>query len=269
MLSDGRVTAPLVVAGRVAWASPHSPWRLGIAFDEAQVGASTRFVNDLLEAYPALTPAPRFPERIRLDAVVYLGAPPRHVVDFTRAEVDLLRAVASGASIEELLACFRGDRWPPIQTALYSLLSRQHLTLSRGAAVLSESWREILAQQESLHAAAALADVHAPTPPPGWARTPPPAAAARTGATVVAPVAAAPPVPAAAWRGPSEPARARASTRTPEAQSCYDRALAEASAGNTAAAVALLRRALALAPGDADIADALGKAAFTGRRPGR
>jgi hypothetical protein len=154
-LSDARVSVPLVVAARVAWTSAHAPWRLGIAFDEERLGASARFVGDLLEAYPSLTPAPRVPDRIPLDAMVYLAAPPRLVVDFTRDEVELLRAVASGARIDELLARFR-DRWPAIQTALYSLLSRQHLTLSRGAAVLPETWRKLLADLEGTLAAAEL-----------------------------------------------------------------------------------------------------------------
>jgi hypothetical protein len=167
-LSDARVRAPLVAAARVAWSSARSPFRVGIAFDEEQLPASGRFVRELAEAYPSLTPPPRVPDRIPLDAVVHLAAPPRLVVDFTRDEVDLLRAIASGARIDELLARFR-DRWPAIQTALYSLLARQHVSLSRGAAVLPEAWREILAHQEGVLAAGELADADAPTPPPGWA----------------------------------------------------------------------------------------------------
>lgn len=253
-LSDARVSAPLTVAGRVAWASAQAPWRLGIAFDEAQARATARFVGDLLQAYPALTPAPRFPDRIPLDASVYLAAPPRLVVDFTRDEVDLLRAVASGARIDELLARFR-ERWPAMQTALYSLLTRHHLTFARGAAVLPETWRKILADLEAVLAAEALEEADAPTPPPGWSR-----------AAVPAPTPA-PAAPPAAERTPAPAPATRA--RAPEAQECLERALAEAGRGQTAAAVALLRRALALAPGDPEIADALGHVAFTGRRPAR
>jgi hypothetical protein len=288
-LSDARVSEPLAVAGRVAWASAHAPWRLGIAFDDAAVRASARFVSELLEAYPSLTPAARFPDRIPLDTVVYLATPPRLVVDFTRDEVDLLRAVASGARIDELLARFR-DRWPRIQTALYSLLARNHLALTRGAAVLPDAWRRILADLEGVLAAAELEDAQAPTPPPGWGRalTPPPAsswtpapapgpaAAAVAASKPVAPTAPAAepwpwtaalePIATAAEPPPPEPAGRR---RGSEAQAYFDRALAEAGCGHTAAAVALLQRALALAPGDPEIADALGQVAFTGRRPAR
>lgn len=154
-LSDARVREPLAVAGRVAWASAHAPFRVGIAFDEAQVRSSSRFVGALLEAYPSLTPLQRVPDRIPLDAWVYLAAPPRLVVDFTRAEVSLLRAIASGARIDDLLARFH-DRWPQAQRALFSLLARQHVTFSRGAAVLPEAWRRVLADVEVAQEAEAL-----------------------------------------------------------------------------------------------------------------
>ena len=83
-----------------------------------------------------------------------------------------------------------------------------------------------------------------------------PGAAARRAARAGAPrsPAALPAAPATAWR---------------RGAACLDRALAEAGCGHTAAAVALLRRALALAPGDPEIAHALGNVAFTGRRPAR
>jgi len=35
VVSHPRLREPLEVAGRVAWASPQEPWRLGIAFDES------------------------------------------------------------------------------------------------------------------------------------------------------------------------------------------------------------------------------------------
>ena len=53
--------------------------------------------------------------------------------------------------------------------------------------------------------------------------------------------------------------------RSPEAQAAYERALAELQAGSVAGAIALLRRALALAPGDPQIAAELGKHAFRNR----
>jgi Flp pilus assembly protein TadD len=53
--------------------------------------------------------------------------------------------------------------------------------------------------------------------------------------------------------------------RSPEAQAVFDRALEELQSGTVNGAIALLRRALQLAPGDAEIAQALGKLAFKDR----
>jgi Flp pilus assembly protein TadD len=50
-------------------------------------------------------------------------------------------------------------------------------------------------------------------------------------------------------------------TRRPEATEAFDQALAELDAGHHVSAVALLRRALALAPGDPEIARKLGEVA--------
>ena len=76
----------------------------------------------------------------------------------------------------------------------------------------------------------------------GWEKTPPPAGGGEPAAS------------ASAARG-----------RSGEAQECYRRALVELEAGKMGAAMALLRRALVLAPGDPEIAGALGRAMRGGR----
>jgi cytochrome c-type biogenesis protein CcmH/NrfG len=55
------------------------------------------------------------------------------------------------------------------------------------------------------------------------------------------------------WRGESR-------TRSREAQECYDMGRIELAAGRTQSSMAHLRRALQLAPGDAEIAAELGRA---------
>jgi hypothetical protein len=82
-----------------------------------------------------------------------------------------------------------------------------------------------------------------PTPPPSYTSTPLPGADFQ-GAGV-------------GWR--------RARTRSPEAQAAFDQALLELSQNLTNRAIASLRRALALAPGDPEIAAQLGKLAFKDR----
>jgi hypothetical protein len=53
--------------------------------------------------------------------------------------------------------------------------------------------------------------------------------------------------------------------RPAQAQQCFERARAELDLGHASGALALLRMALSLAPGDAEIKGALGKLAFSDR----
>jgi Flp pilus assembly protein TadD len=57
--------------------------------------------------------------------------------------------------------------------------------------------------------------------------------------------------------------------RSPQAQAAFERALVEIRASNVNGAIGLLREALALAPGDPEIAQQLGQLAFRDRTPGR
>ncbi len=336
-LSNDKVPDLLRVAGTVAWVSAQAPWRVGIAFDEASIPESTRWFEKLIAVYPGLGSLRRVPEKIPVDAMVYLGPPPRFLLDFTADEARLLRAIASGARIDELEARLRA-RWPATQRALFSLLARQAVTLARGQAAHPDAWKKILSDVEASLAVESLgsepAALAAPPPPP-----PSPAGplAEHPAATPLPVVTAATPAPA--WGGPPTAARSiptpppvaspwgiapqdphplldlreegppleiatptplpprgaaratetgawvqpraspdfsgagvgwRASAprlRTAEAQSTYDRALAEIQAGNVNGALALLRRALSLAPGDTEIAATIGKLAFKDRMP--
>lgn len=265
-ISNELVLGRLRVSGRVAWVGAHAPWRLGVAFEEPGLAQARDWFERLVVAHPGLGAFRRIPDRISLEALVYLGPPPRFLADFTREEVTLLRATGEGIRLGELRRR-EGEHWATAQRALYSLMARQHLTLSRGASVGPWAWSRILEEAERALAAEQGADVGGP--PAGPARgggagvgggpaatpvprrpTPPPAAqpAARrapdfTGAGV-------------GWRG------AARQQRPAEAQECLDRAREETAAGRLNGALALLRRALALAPGDPEIAGELGKLAF-------
>lgn len=322
VITNAKVGEPLRVTGRVAWVSAQPPWRVGIAFDEAHVAAGERWFEKLVAASPGLGSFRRVPEKISVDATVYLGPPPRFLLDFTAEEAALLRAIASGARLDELRARLR-DRWPAAQRAFFSLLARQAVTLARGQAAHPGAWKKILTEVEAslaveslgsapslaapaARAAAAAApgplptpmpmrSLSAPLPPPRPTRTPPPAASpwgtpaldpspqielgdAGPPLEIAAPLprgasraepaagwATPPPLRAGAGSGWREPAQARSA----EAQALYDRALAEIDGGDVNGALALLREALKLAPGDPDIAAALGKLAFKDRLPGR
>ena len=342
------VKQPLRVAGRVAWASERAPWRLGIAYDDSAHPQTEAWFEELLAGVPGLSVFKRIPDRIPLDATVYLAAPPRFVVDLTPDEVAVLRALGSGISVAELRSLLR-DRWQTALRALFSLLAHQHVTLSRGSSVHPDAWRRILSEAESSlavdslrnapipelapslstlpaspaaprgHAPAwsptapegqplqaqpwsptgSVAPVPYPTAPafrPAGATTPPganpgPPSAPEPGAeepaawlvpaaemmppSWPAPSASSAPSPArgltrgldegVAWGAPPPPLTGGAAVTPParsaEAQGCYERALAELEAGRIMGATALLRRALALSPGDAEIQGALTRVA--------
>jgi hypothetical protein len=197
-LAHGALKEPLRLAGRVAWASERAPWRLGIAFDESAHEDSTRWFERLLTSVPGLAPFRRIPDRIPVDAAVYLALPPRFLVDFTPDEVALLRSIGSGAAIAELRAQLR-ERWLPALRALFSLLAHNHVTLSRGGSVHPDAWKKILAEAESSLAVESLVGAEPPpaAPPP---RAPPALAGSAAGTR---PAMQAVPGPA-----PSAPSRA-------------------------------------------------------------
>jgi hypothetical protein len=364
-IASDKVPEPLRVSGKVAWVSARLPWRVGIAFDEAALPESTRWFERLVAAYPGMGSLRKVPERIAVDATVYLGAPPRFLVDFSADEALLLRAIGSGARVDELQARLR-DRWPAMQRALFSLIARAAVTLVRGHAVHPDSWKRILGEIEAALAVEFLGagspslaappepspsstpvpgatPVPTATPLPAWPAAPAPRSRPGTplpgsfppatsrpgtplpGAFPPATSRSGTPLPGShapaesPWGTPpqnpsplidlqddgpplevAEPGQAprgaaRATDaggawgrsahdpdfagkgvgwrkpqreRSPEAQAVFERAHAEFKAGNVSGAIALLRRALSLAPGDPEIAEVLGKLAFRDRPPG-
>jgi hypothetical protein len=264
---------PVPMLGAVAWASPRAPWRLGVAFAEGSRPAATRLFDGLVAGQPGLAGWRQVPDRISLDAMVWLAPPPRLVVDFNADEVAVLTAIATGATVFELKSRLRG-RWAQAERAFFSLLASRHVTLSRGGAVPFANWASLLRELQAEVAAAALDDP-SPSPPP------PPPRAAPSG----------PPGPRGApARGPTNdgsngldldpgsleldlgPGRAGQAGSAPgggrrrshDAEEAFQQALQERAAGRDVAAAALLRRAMALAPGDPEIARKLGEV-VTGR----
>jgi hypothetical protein len=236
-LSCDALAEPLAIQGNVAWSSASSPYRAGIAFAKGGQRSAARWFEALLAADPELAPRRGVPDRIRSDATLYLGPPPRHVIDFTTEEVEILHHVAGGATAGSLRTSFR-DRWPSAQYALFSLLTRHAVTLDRGAAAHADAWRAILQQAEASLALESLGSAPAPAPAKGRAGPPPP------------------PVSRAAPRPSSEPIR----RRTPGAQALLEKALKDLEEGRFAPAQFALQQALALSPGDPEIARALASA---------
>ena len=249
---------PVRVDGTVAWCSPHAPWRLGIAFTEGSRLAATRFFDQLVAAQPGLAAWRKVPDRISLDAMVWLAPPPRLVVDFTPEEVAVLRSVGTGATVFELKSRLR-DRWAVSQRAFFSLLTSQFLTLSRGGSVPFSNWSKLLHELEAELAAASLSEVE---PPPVSSPPPPPPRRAPVEPRELDSSSGLDMDPSALEldvdRGPTGPA----ARRPPEAQLAYQQALGELAAGRRVSAESLLRHALAISPGDVEIARTLGEVAF-------
>jgi hypothetical protein len=193
------------------------------------------------------------------------------------------------------------DIWGRAQHALFSLIVRRHLVLSRGASVLPATWKQILAGLEATLAVEELerSTPRAPPPPPPQpafpppapARTPPPISKATVPA-IPAMVAHATPPPiapradtrstmrgldgGATWgnagqephrdfKGAGVGWRSQQRPRSPEADQLFRQATLEAEAGKVDGAIAMLRQALHLSPGDPEIAALLGKLAFRDR----
>ena len=135
----------LHVDGRVAWVSQSRPWRVGIAYLPESLAAATRWIEGLRSSSPSLFPPPRAPERVAVDAFVYLGSVPR-LVDFSTDELELLKAVAAGVRVADLRSDFVLG-WQRGQRAFFSLLAQGHLTLSRGSASHPLRWRGILGER--------------------------------------------------------------------------------------------------------------------------
>jgi hypothetical protein len=292
----------LAIEGRVAWAETAARLRAGVAFDRLRGGADPgAWFRELLSAQPGLAwHARRAPERLHLDAPLYLLPPPRRIVDLTDEEGQVLRLVDNGITPRTLMAR-RPRRAEATARTLFSLFEKRALTLAMGQSAPAWQWRVALGRAAGKGSPdpgplpgeapppAARAAAERPAPPPvlrretPLPRTPSPVFVRATPRPMAAPLAnlsvrpahLAPRPAAAAPRiqsrprpmTSSAPAPASRLGRSPEAQELLDQARAVAERGNHHGAIGLLRRALQLSPDDQEIAALLGQLAFGSRRP--
>ena len=284
IFANRKVQGSLQVEGKVAWASSQPPWRVGVAFGDSCRSRAARWFAQLMVAYPGLGGFRRVPDRIPVDAMIYLSPPPTFLLDFTSEELEVLRHVASGTTIASLRSRL-ATNWIASLRAVFSLMARGVVTLSRSSAAHLSAWKKVMAELE-VEFVLEVPQGSRPAPPTGKtaAVSSPPAASgiefdlgpssapplepplfedpfAAASATAVAarPTAAPKPaVPGAAsagtgWRG-------GAHHRSREAQESFDLGRIELAAGRSSSALAHLRRALQLAPGDPEIATEIGRA---------
>jgi hypothetical protein len=258
-LSTPAVGEALHVTAQVAWVSSQPPWRLGLCFDATSLLAAGRWFEKLLAANPGLGNFRRVPERLPMDAMVFLGPPPRFA-DFSADDLGVLRRIGSDATISSLRRRLQAT-WPVSQRILFALLSRGCLTLSRGAGTNPEAWLRVmidlgvLPQEDEATPPPTLAYTPLPLP----AVTPPPRPAA---GPAPSPGGAAPQDadPAAVGRSAGTGWRGAGQRRSADAQEAFELGKAELAQGRVKVALTLLRRALQLAPGDAEVAAELGRA---------
>jgi hypothetical protein len=276
VFANPKVSGSVKVEGKVAWGSSRPPWRVGVAFGEQGRSAIDRWFAQLVAAYPGLSGFRRVPDRLPVDAMLFLAPPPTFLLDFSADEIEVLRHVAGGttvAALRERLAA----AWSPMQRAIFSLLARGVVTVSRGASAHPSAWKKVMAELDAEFVVEPPRAVRplpfteksasSPTPPPLLSVPVAPAMPAPPVAPVAAVQAAPPPaatptageLPTAGtgWRGGSR-------TRSREAQESFDLGCRELAAGRGSSALAHLRRALQLSPGDAEIAAEIGRAMSAG-----
>lgn len=257
----------LSIVGRVAWVSPVPPIRLGIAFAQQLASMDPRaWFERLLQAEPSVAATiRRLPDRLPVSATLYLGQPPRFVIDFNSEELVILRVVKDGTRISDILTT-AGIGVAAVSRAIFSLLARRALVLSRAEAVPASKWIGTLAKAESSQSAEQPAPA-ASTPAAAErehvfggggdsSRSRMDARLERTGKSTAPEPKPEPKVVVAS---------APKAHRTAETQAAFEAAQRQIAAGGISAAIVLLRRALSLAPGDAEISALLGQLAFKDR----
>jgi hypothetical protein len=143
LITNERVGSALAVEGRVVWARPAAPWRIGVAFEAGNGAEAGAWFESLLAAYPGLATYQLAPEAIEASAVVRLGPAPRLQPELNGEELEVLRAVGTGTSVTALQARL-GQDWPAFEGLLFAMLGRRLLTLDAGAAAPPTAWAAYL-----------------------------------------------------------------------------------------------------------------------------
>lgn len=141
------VARTLLTAGRVVWMRANAPARLGISFQPGAAAAD--WFDELARASPRAARAARVPDRLPRPTRVHLGKAPEVVVDFTLDELDILRRVGSGVTLDALARSFGPELGDRTRGALFALLARRCLVLDPAASQGLAAWRHVLADRES------------------------------------------------------------------------------------------------------------------------
>ncbi len=139
VLSYPSLPDPLRASGLVTWTAPCAPWRHGVAFAVAHHDQVAQWLLRLTTLHPELSTGPRAPDALEPGARPWLGEPPRYLLDFTAAELAVLRHVRGGVTAGELRRRLAAA-WEPALVALFSLLARRVVVLERPPDPDEEAW---------------------------------------------------------------------------------------------------------------------------------
>lgn len=142
----------VTAAGKVVWSRAGGALsRLGVAF--ARSGTERGWFERLLAADEvAASAARRDPDRLARALRVYLGRPPSAPVAFSPTELELLRRVGPGATLDELARSFGPELHERTRGALFHLVARRFLVLDAAAAVPLARWSAILPDDDDVAA---------------------------------------------------------------------------------------------------------------------
>lgn len=139
------ISRTILAAGKVVWIRATPPARLGVAFGPGVAPAD--WFDALVQSSPEAARAVRdVPERLARPTRVYLGKAPELVLDLTPVELDVLRRVGSGLTLDALARSFKHELHDGIRGALFSLIARGCLVLDAGTSSELASWRHILGE---------------------------------------------------------------------------------------------------------------------------
>jgi hypothetical protein len=257
----------LSVLGSVAWSGAGQQARAGVAFSGHRPGAVSPgdWFSLMVASQPGMASyKSHAPEKLALDAPIFLLPPERTLPELSGDEVEILERIENGMTARHVMDV-RPGREPAVCRALFGLFAKRALTLSMGQSAPSWRWREVLGRSRDAGAAPrALASPDASAAAPSQPRVtrPPQPQVAPPVLTRVRSLTSTP----SAGKAPTPVVPDGRPSRSKDAQECFDRARDAADQGQLHMAIGLLRRALLLAPRDPEIAALLGKLAFRGRQ---
>ncbi len=137
---------PIDASGKVVWARTEAPVRLGVAF---KPGAEAGWFEKLLAADPVAGRVARsVPDRLPRQTRVYLGKPPQLVVDFSPTELELLRRIGTGVTLDALARSYGPELDDRTAGALFSHIARHFIVFDKVQSVGVGRWKSLLVEGE-------------------------------------------------------------------------------------------------------------------------